>query len=99
MKTLQDHCTIHTGFYPEGYHNYSSYCFLFHTDHIQSVKSLFSFLPTTPFIIELPHQLLILVNVISPDVIRNMFCTIYDMKTSHIIKKCNHAVTLYHGYH
>jgi hypothetical protein len=99
MKTLQDHCTIHTGFYPEGYHTYHSYCFLFHTDNIQSVQSLFSFLPATPFIIELPDQLLILVNLISPDVIRNLFCTIYDMKTNHIIKEFSHAVTLFHTQH
>jgi hypothetical protein len=99
MNTLQDHCTIHTGFYPEGYHNYLSHCFLFHTDHIQSVQSLFSFLPTTPFIIELSSQLLILVNLISPDVTRNLFCTIYDMKTNHIIREFSHAVTLFHVYH
>ena len=99
MKALKDHCTIHTGFYPEGYHNYLSYCFLFHTDHPQSVQSLFSFLPTTPFIMELPHQLLVFISTISSDITRNLLCTIYDMKTSHIIKKFNHAVTLYHVYH
>jgi hypothetical protein len=99
MNTLQDHCSIHTGFYPEGYHNYHSYCFLFHTDHSQSVQALFSFLPTTPFIVELPDQLLILVNLIAPDVIRNLFCTVYDMKTNHIIKEFSHAVTLFHIQH
>jgi DNA-binding Lrp family transcriptional regulator len=99
MNTLQDHCTIHTGFYPEGYHNYLCYCFLFHTDHPQSVQSLLSFLPTTPFIMELPDQLLIFVNVISPDITRNLFCTIYDMKTNHIIREFSHAVALFHGYH
>jgi DNA-binding Lrp family transcriptional regulator len=99
MNTLKDHCTIHTGFYPEGYHNYLSYCFLFHTDHPQSVQSLFSFLPTTPFIMELPHQLLVFTSTISSDITRNLFCTIYDMKTRCIIRKFNYAVTLYHGYH
>jgi hypothetical protein len=99
MKTLQNHCTIHTGFYPEGYHTYHSYCFLCHTDHPQSVQSLFSFLPTTSFIIELPNQLLILVNLISPDIIRKLFCTIYDMKTKSIIKTFHQATGLFHWLH
>jgi hypothetical protein len=99
MNTLHNHCTIHTGFYPEGYHNYSSYCFLFQTDHIQSVQSLFSFLPTTPFIMVLPDFLFIFVSVISPDVARNLFCTIYDMKISQIIREFSHAVALFHVQH
>jgi hypothetical protein len=99
MKTLENHCTIHTGYYPEGYHNCLSYCFLFHTDHIQSVKTLFSFLPTTPFIMELPNQLLVFTSATSPTAIRNLLCTIYDMKTRNIIEKFNHAETLYHVHH
>jgi hypothetical protein len=99
MNTLKDHCTIHTGFYPEGYHNYLSNCFLFHTDHPQSVQALFSFLPTTPFIMELPDQLLVFTSTISPDITRNLFCTIYDMKTSRIIKRFSHVVTLFHARH
>jgi hypothetical protein len=50
-------------------------------------------------IMELPDQLLILVNLISPDVIRNLFCTIYDMKTKSIIKTFHQATGLFHWLH
>jgi hypothetical protein len=99
MKTLEDHCTIHTGFYPQGYEKYLHHCFLFHTDHHQSVQSLFSFLPTTPFIMELNSQLLIFASTASPDVARTLFCVIYNMKTKEMIKRFSHVVVLFHWQH
>ena len=97
METLQDHCTIHTGFYPGGYKNYLSHCFLFFTDYEESVKSLFSLLPTTSFVMELDKQLLVFTHVTSSDVKRNLICLIYDMKTKKMIKWFRQAVALFHS--
>ncbi|MBU7029824.1 MAG: winged helix-turn-helix transcriptional regulator [Theionarchaea archaeon] len=97
MKTLEDYCTIHTGFYPGGYKNYSCYCFLFFTDYEESVKSLFSLFPTTSFIMELDTQLLVFTYMISPKVKRNLFCLLYDMETKRMIKGFRQAVVLFHS--
>ena len=93
MKTLKDHCTIHTEFYPEGRETYIGYCFLFSTDHKSVVKSLFSLLPTS-VITEVGDQLLVFAWVDSPDTTRRLFCTIYDMKTVKIIEEFSHVVLL-----
>lgn len=98
MKSLEDHCTIHTGFYPEGYRNYLSYCFLVFTDHKESVKSVFSLFPATSFIMELDKQLLIFAHVISSKVERRLICLLYDMKTTQMIKGHKHAVALFHSH-
>ncbi|MBU7009849.1 MAG: winged helix-turn-helix domain-containing protein [Theionarchaea archaeon] len=97
MKSLEDHCTIHTGVYPEGYRNYLSYCFLFFTDHRESVKSVFSLFPATSSIMEVDKQLLILVHVISSKVERRLICLLYDMKAIQMIKGYRHAVALFHS--
>jgi DNA-binding Lrp family transcriptional regulator len=95
-KSLHNHCTIHTGFYPDGYKNYESYCFLFSTDCTHSIHTLFSHLPTTPFIMELDTHLPVFCSLSSPKAIRNLFCSIYDMKTTHVIKKFYHTLVLFH---
>ena len=95
-ETLQDYCTIHTGFYPEGYPTYMSHCFFIHTDHEQTVKSLFSLFPTTPVIMEVDSHLLVFVSVNTPDVNLNLLCTLYDMKSTKVIKKFSHAAVIYH---
>ncbi|MBU7027369.1 MAG: winged helix-turn-helix transcriptional regulator [Theionarchaea archaeon] len=97
MKTLEDYCTIHTGFYPGGYENYSCHCFLFFTDYEESVKSLFSLFPTTSFIMELDKQLLVFTYVTSPKVKRNLFCLLYDMETKKMIKGFRQAMVLFHS--
>ena len=97
MKSLEDHCTIHTGFYPEGLKTYLNYCFLCFTDYEKSVKSLFSLFPTKSFFMELNKHLLIFTHVTSVDVKRKLICLIYDMETKKIIKGFNHAVVLFHS--
>ena len=97
METLETHCTIHTGFYPQGYETYTNYCFLFFTEYEESVKSLFSLFPTTPFIVELDKQLLIFTHVTSSEMKRRLFCFIYDMKTKKMIKRYRQAVVLFHS--
>lgn len=95
MKTLNDHCTIHTEFYPEGCNAYMSYCFLLDTDYKKSVISLFSLFPTTPVIMEVDDQLLVFLKVASSVVIRSMFCMIYDMKAVKMIKNASHTIVLH----
>lgn len=99
MKTVHNHCTIHTGFYPEGYETYTSYCFLFSTDHEESVKSLCSLFPTTPFIIEVDNHLLVFIHVASPKVKRKLFCLVCDMETKRMIKEFTHTVVLFFYQH
>jgi len=97
MKTLENHCTVHTGFYPEGLKTYLSFCFLFFTDYEELVKSLFSFFPTTSFITELDKQLLVFTHATSSNVKRKLICLIYDMQTKQMIKGFKHAVILSHS--
>ncbi|MBU7026969.1 MAG: hypothetical protein HXS48_08505 [Theionarchaea archaeon] len=94
MKTLQDHCTIHTEFYPQGCNTYLCHCYLFSSDYNQSVISLFSLFPTTPVIMEVGDRLLVFLKVVSSDVTRGTFCTIYDMKAVGMIKKFSYAVAV-----
>ncbi len=96
MKTLEEYCTIHTAFYPQGYENYESHCFLFFTDYEESVKSLFSSFPVTTFLIEVGSHLLVFVNVTSSGISRDLFCTLYDMKVREMIKAFHHSSVLYH---
>lgn len=99
MKTLEEHSTVHVGFYPDGYQTYMTYCFLFSSDYEDSVKELFSLFPTTPFILEIGNQLMVFTNMISSKITRGLFCTIYDMKRNGIIKGFKQAVAVFHCQH
>ena len=70
-KTVLDHCTVHTGFYPGGLDVYMNFNVLIRTDFIQTVKELFSFFPTTPFLADLDNHVLA--------VVRIPFCLIGDV--------------------
>jgi hypothetical protein len=96
FKDIETHCTIHTGFYPDKYATYLSHCFLIYTNFEESVKSLFSFLPTSSSIVEVGNCLLVFTNAFQSDITRSLFCTLYDMETKGILKKFYHAVALYH---
>jgi len=97
MKALETNCTVHTGFYPQGYKTYACYCFLFFTDYEESVKSLFSLFPATSFFMELDKQLLVFTNVKSSKVKRKLICLVCDMKTKRMIKGFKHTVVLFHS--
>ncbi len=99
VETLEEHSTIHVGFYPEGYQNYMTYCFLLSSDHEESVMSLFSSFPTTPFIVELGNQLMVFTNMMSSEITRTLFCTIYDMKRKGMIRGFRQAVAVFHCQH
>ena len=93
-KNLENHCTVHTEFYPEGFQTYLRHCFLFSSDYRPVVRSLFSLFPTSSVITEVGDQLLGYTHVPSPDIIRRLFCTIYDMQTVKMIKRFSQAVVL-----
>jgi len=94
MKTLQDHCTIHTEFYPQGCNTYLCHCYLLSSDYNQSIISLFSLFPTTPVIMEVGDRLLVFLKVVSSNVTRGMIYTIFDMKAVEMIKEFSSAVVV-----
>jgi hypothetical protein len=99
MNSLEEHSTIHVGFYPNGYQTYMTYCFLFSSDYEDTVKELFSLFPTTPFILEIGNQLMVFTNMVSSKMARSLFCTIYDMQRKGIIKGFKQAVAVFHRQH
>jgi len=96
-EELNDHCTIHTGFYPEGYREYMAYQILFCTDRKSLLKSVFSQFPTTPVFTEMGDQLLVCVNVPFSDVARQLFCAIYNMRIQGVIKEFSQAAALFYN--
>lgn len=97
MATLDNYCTIHTGFYPEGHRTYLHYCFLFSTDCKRSIMSLFSLFPTTSFFMEVGNQLLVFTSTASN--INKFFCFIYSIKNKGIIKGFSQSVALFYKRH
>ena len=99
LKNLGTFCTVHTGFYPEGYHTYQHHCLLFFTPY-KSVISLLSLFPSTSVFMEVGDQLLAVVNPVYSGVIRALICTIYDMAAVNMIegfKKAQIITEWYHG--
>jgi len=94
MKTLKDHCTIHTEFYPQGCNAHLCHCYLLSSDYNQSVISLFSLFYTTPVIMEVGDRLLVLLKVVSSDVTRGMIYTIFDMEAVEMIKEFSSAAVV-----
>ncbi len=97
MKTLQEYCTIHTGFYSHGHEAYGSHCFLVFTDYKEEVKSLFSSFPATPTIMEVGSALLVSVKATSSRHAGDLFSTFYDMKVKKLIKAFSQAYVLSHS--
>lgn len=98
-KNLRTFCTVHTGFYPEGYHTYQHHCLLFSTSYKNSVISLLSLFPTTSVFMGVGDKLLAVVNVVYSDVIRNLICALYDMAVVDMIKESKNAHIICEWYH
>ncbi len=98
LKNLRTFCTVHTGFYPRGYHTYQHHCLLFSTS-CKSVISLLSLFPSTSVFMEVGDKLLAVVNVVYSDVIRNLICALYAMAVVDMIKKFKNAHIIYEWYH
>ena len=99
MKSLHNHCTIHTGFYPGGHQDHLVYSFLFDTHYPETVRLLFSLLPCTPVIIEVDSHLLVSIPVKFPDIERAVLCMVNDMKTKKIIAGFSLAGYLFYQEH
>jgi len=91
-KSLEDHCTVHTEFYPEGLKTYLRHCFLFSPNDKFLVQKLFSLFPISSVITEVGDQLLVYTHVYSSGIITRLFCTIYNMEAVEMIGKFNKAV-------
>jgi len=96
-EELNDHCTIHTGFYPEGYREYMAYQFLFCTDRKPLLKSVFSQFPTTPVLTEMGDQLSVCVSVPFSDASKHLFCIIYNMRIQGVITEFSQAAALFYN--
>lgn len=94
-KSLENHCTIHTEFYPEGYNRYMHYLFLFSTDYKAFVTSLFSLFPTTSTIMPVGDHLLVKVNIYAVDMVYRLFETIQELENKRIIKEYSCAFLLF----
>ncbi len=95
-ESLEDHCTVHTEFYPEGLNTYLRHCFLFACNDRSTVQKLFSLLPTSSVITEVGDQLLVYTHVYSPDITRRLIRTVCDMEAVGIIDEYSHALLLDH---
>lgn len=93
METLQNHCLIHTEFYPEGWKSYADYCLLLSSDYKNAVTSLFSLFPTTPVIVEMGGYVLVFVKVTSGGTAR-LFWTIRGMRKAGMIREAKYAVVV-----
>ncbi|MBU7012182.1 MAG: winged helix-turn-helix domain-containing protein [Theionarchaea archaeon] len=96
-EELNDHCTVHTGFYPEGYKTYMVYCFLFSTPHKKSVESLFHLFPATSFLTDVGDHLLVFANVPISEMSRKLFCTIYTMQAKEVITEFFQSMVLFYN--
>jgi hypothetical protein len=94
QEDLERHCSIHAGFYPEGYSKYMHFHFLFSSSHEELIRSIFSCFPTTSVITELEDQLLVSAWVNHSDNIRAMLCHLHDIEAKGILQRFDHATVL-----
>ena len=99
VKSLHNHCTVTFGFYPEGYSRYMKYCFFLSSDYEELVKSVFTLFPTTPVIMEVDNNLLILASLQLSDTVRDFFSLIREMRINGLINEFMHAPVLSQYWH
>ena len=85
-KTLEQYCSVHTEFYPEGYNRYMHYLFLFSTEYKEFITLLFSLFPTTSTIMPVGDRLLVKVNIHAIDMEYRLFETIQELERRRIIE-------------
>ncbi|MBU7024989.1 MAG: hypothetical protein HXS40_12580 [Theionarchaea archaeon] len=93
-EDLDTHCTVHTGFYPRSYSQYTGHWFLFSSWYESLVVRVFSCLPVTPTIIETEHHLLVLVNTTSSSILKRLTDLIVDMKTEGLVEDVKYGLVL-----
>jgi len=93
-KTVLDHCTVRTGFYPGGLDSYMNLYTLFRTDFAQVIKELFSLFPTTSFITDLDDHTLAVVRI-PFNLIGDVSSIIGGMREKGIVEDAHYAVGLF----
>lgn len=91
MRTLNDHCTVHTEFHPRGYISSGNAYFLFSSEYGSQVRSLFSLLPVTSFFTEVGDKLLVLTNIAPPNLGIELFLIPNRMQKKGMIKESKQA--------
>jgi hypothetical protein len=93
-EDLNTHCTMHTGFYPRSYSQYTGHWFLFSSLYESLVAKVFSCLPVTPCIVKTEHHLLVFVNTISSSTLRKLTDLIVDMKSDGLVEDVKYGMVL-----
>jgi hypothetical protein len=94
-ENIRNHCTVHTGFYPKGYRTYGRFCFLFSSRYTESVRKIFSSLPTTTVFMDVGDRVLSLFSTSTFCVTRKLLCTFYNMEAKGIVTGFSHAMMLF----
>ena len=98
INTVQEYCTVHTGFYPGGYPVYGHQCYLFSSVYEPSVKSILSSFPTTTYIMEVGDHLLVFVSAGSEDIAIRLICLLYDMQVQQAVTGLKEADVVFYNY-
>jgi hypothetical protein len=93
-EDLDTHCTMHTGFYPRSYNQYTGHWFLLSSSYESLVVSVFGCLPVTPCIVETEHHLLILVNTVSSSALKRLTDLVVDMKSGGLVEDVKYGLVL-----
>ena len=94
-KGLETYCTQHTGFYPGGFDTYMHHYFLFSTECEGQLKKLWSFLPTTPFCMEVDNHVLVMASIKGSEVMRRLLCTTAEMKARKMVEEVWYATLIF----
>ena len=93
-EDLNTHCTMHTGFYPRSYGQYTGHWFLFSSSYESLLVRIFSCLPVTPCIVETEHHLLVSVNTLPSSALKRLTDLIVDMKSGGLVKDVKYGLVL-----
>jgi hypothetical protein len=93
-EDLNNHCTLHTGFYPRSYNQYTGHWFLFSSSYESLVVEVFSCLPVTPCIVETEHHLLVFVNTVSSSTLKRLTDLVIDMKSGGLARDVKYGLML-----
>ncbi|MBU7022516.1 MAG: hypothetical protein HXS41_15820 [Theionarchaea archaeon] len=93
-KGLETHCTVHTGFFPRSYSQYTGHWFLFSSSYESLLVKVFSFLPVTPCIVETEHHLLVCVSTVSSSALKRLTDLIVDMKSGGLVEDVRYGLAL-----
>jgi hypothetical protein len=93
-EDLDTHCTVHTGFCPRPYSQYTGHWFLLSSWYESLVVKVFGCLPVTPRIVETEHHLLVFVNTMSSSALKRLTDLIVDMKSGGLVEDVKYGLVL-----